>query len=171
MGNYKLVKVTIDGQNSFDAYILSDKKWNGFVLPYFTKTVGQQLCSYLNRYPDSYVVMNLTDGIIATPILSRNEAVTFLEHFSKKFQGQGYYLTADGTKIKPQDVRLEIQPVSDRNRNPKAEYDELMDAFIILEEGDSIAYAGENILFQDEEIRVYPIGTGSWIWSEATQFN
>lgn len=54
-------------------------------------------------------VINLTDGIIALPGTTKELAEIFVKEFPNTFRAQGYYLTASGTKIKPEEVRLEIR--------------------------------------------------------------
>lgn len=59
----------------------------------------------------SWQVMNLTDGILASPdVMSKSEAEIFVAQFPEKYSGQGYYLTAGGDRIKPEQVRLHIVP-------------------------------------------------------------
>lgn len=44
------------------------------------------------------------------------------------------------------------------------------DAFYVAaahdDDGADEMFAGETIVYSGEEMRVYPIGSGSWIWSE-----
>ena len=61
---------------------------------------------------DRWQVMNLTDGILANPnIMSKQEAEDFIENFRKKYSLQGYYLTSNGDRIKPEDVVLKTMPI------------------------------------------------------------
>ena len=177
MREYQLLNVTIDDQTYFPAYVLIGEDWNGFALPYFTLEQGKRLCEYLNAEEnDKWEVVNLTDGIIATPVISKNEAYAFIQEFSNKFKRQGYYLTANGVKIKPEEVKLEIQPAGSDDEESKAVYDEAKDTFIIQElleedESEPVEYTGEDIMVDGTTIHVYAIGSGSWIWSVATRLN
>ena len=63
-----------------------------------------------------FIVMNLTDGIPASlEPMSREEAEEFKKNFPKRFKAQGYYLTSGRERIKPEDVKLEIQPDDEPN--------------------------------------------------------
>lgn len=57
-----------------------------------------------------YIVMNDTDGIIASPDIfsSKKEAQTYIDNFSKRYDNQGYYLTSNRKRINPKSVRLRI---------------------------------------------------------------
>lgn len=58
---------------------------------------------------EQFLVYNDTDGVFASPSsMSLEEAYWFVKDFPKKYQGQGYYLTADGFRINPEDVVLVI---------------------------------------------------------------
>jgi len=53
-------------------------------------------------------VMNVTDGILASPSkMTKQEADNFIQTFRARYKDQGYYLTANGDRIKPEDVVLE----------------------------------------------------------------
>ncbi len=174
---YQLLNVTLDDSVYFSAYVVVDDEWNGFALPYFTLEQGKCLCDYLNAVQnDEWEVVNLTDGIIATPIVSKSEAYSFIQNFPNKFKEQGYYVTASGEKIKPENIKLEIHPAESEHEKSKAVYDEASDAFIIQElleedEIEPVKYSVEDISVAGKTIHVYPIGTGSWIWSVATRLN
>lgn len=177
MRKYNLQNVTIDDQSFFSAYVVIGEDWNGFALPYFTLQEAKRICEYLNvTGNDEWEVVNLTDGIIATPVISKSEADNFIKEFSKKFKEQGYYLTSKGEKIKPEEVKLEIRPAEPEKEEPKARYDEPSDTFIIQEliedeEYEPVEYSGENITVNGNNIHVYAVGAGSWIWSIATRLN
>jgi len=61
-----------------------------------------------------YVVMNRTDGFLASPkTMTDEEANKFIQDFPNRFKGQGYYLTSRRERIDPLDVELEKIPVDD----------------------------------------------------------
>ena len=167
----------MDGQSFFSAYVMEGENWNGFVLPYFTVHEATRLSDYLNvSENDEWVVMNLTDEIVVTPVISKSRAINFVNDFPKKFNSQGFYLTANGKKIKPEEIKLEIRPIPLENKKLKATYDELSDTFIIqelieIDELEPVEYPGTDIVIDGSKIHVYPIGAGSWIWSIASQLN
>jgi hypothetical protein len=56
-----------------------------------------------------YLVVNETDGEFASPDkMTLAEAQRFVQDFPLRYQEQGYYLTADGIRISPEDVSLLI---------------------------------------------------------------
>ena len=56
-----------------------------------------------------YVIWNCTDGVFAHPEpMTLAVAQEFIRQFPERYRRQGYYLTADGLRIRPQNVRLEI---------------------------------------------------------------
>jgi hypothetical protein len=59
-----------------------------------------------------FLLKNETDGVFASPEEFETEAKAeaFAASFRKRFAAQGYYLTADGTRIAPEDVELVIVP-------------------------------------------------------------
>lgn len=50
--------VTTDGENIFPAYIDPDRRWNGWVIPAFTREAAQQVMDWTNNaaaeYPDGF---------------------------------------------------------------------------------------------------------------------
>jgi len=60
-----------------------------------------------------YLVYNNTDGFIAhhESFGTKQEAQEFINEFPKRFERQGYYLTADRIKINPNEVDLRIHEV------------------------------------------------------------
>jgi len=72
---------------------------------------GTEAQSYMfNPDSEEYSVYNATDGIYACPFTfeSKKEAERFIRSFRERFKAQGYYLTANGNRISPDDVILEI---------------------------------------------------------------
>lgn len=177
MREFHLLNVTIDDAFYFPAYVLVGEDWNGFALPYFTLQQGKRLCEYLNAEKhDRWEVINLTDGIVASPVISKMEAYTLIEEFPSKYREQGFYLTSTGEKIKPQEVKLEVQPAEPDEDESHAIYYEASDTFIIHELGgdeddEPVEYSGVDISIDGKIVRTYPIGAGSWIWSVTTQLN
>lgn len=56
-----------------------------------------------------YRVYNRTDGVPAAPYsMTREEAEEFVRLYPKRFEQQGYYLTASGHRISAESVELEI---------------------------------------------------------------
>jgi len=56
-----------------------------------------------------YQVFNHTDGIWASPTpMTREEAEAFVREFPKRYERQGFYLTASRERIRPEDVELEL---------------------------------------------------------------
>jgi len=56
-----------------------------------------------------FLVFNHTDGIWASPFpMTRDESEAFVKDFPKRYEQQGYYLTASGKRIRPEDVDLEV---------------------------------------------------------------
>ena len=56
-----------------------------------------------------YQVFNLTDGIWAAPFaMSREDAEMFVRDFPERYERQGYYRTASGKRIRPDEVELEL---------------------------------------------------------------
>lgn len=56
-----------------------------------------------------YHVFNHTDGVWAWPFpMNREEAEEFVNEFPERYERQGYYLTASGERIRPEDVELEV---------------------------------------------------------------
>jgi hypothetical protein len=62
-----------------------------------------------------WAVENRTDEIPAwpEPFETMSEAREFIRAFRARYEEQGYYLTADGLRISPKWVELEIVPVED----------------------------------------------------------
>lgn len=59
--------------------------------------------------PRKYVVLNLTDGIAAHPVpVTLSSAQRLVRQFPRRFLGQGFYVTAERKRIRPEDVRLVI---------------------------------------------------------------
>ena len=61
----------------------------------------------------SYKLFNETDGVYADPrtFSSMQTAYNAKVMFLERFERQGYYLTADGHRIEPEDVDLVIEEV------------------------------------------------------------
>ena len=56
-----------------------------------------------------YQVFNRTDGIWAAPFaMTSEEAEAFVRDFPERYERQGYYRTASGRRIRPEDVELEL---------------------------------------------------------------
>lgn len=57
-----------------------------------------------------YGLFNATDGVYASPdsFKTRREARAFARAFRKRFERQGYYLTAERERIPVEAVELEI---------------------------------------------------------------
>ena len=56
-----------------------------------------------------YQVFNCTDGVWAAPFaMTREEAEAFVRDFPKRHEWQGYYRTARGKRIRPEEVKLEL---------------------------------------------------------------
>lgn len=177
MEKYQLQNVTLDDATVFSAYIVIEEDWNGFALPYFMLSEAKKLCAYLNSgRKDKWTVVNLTDGIEASGPMTKTNAENFISQFPLRFKEQGYYVTANGERIKPEEVKLIISSANPEGDMPESFYDEKSDTFIIQEQIDGdeyepVEYSGEDIFVNGEQIRVYPIGTGSWIWTVDTQLN
>jgi len=63
-----------------------------------------------------FLVFNRTDGILANPrLMTLEEAEVFIRDFPKRYQQQGYYLTASRQRIPAEAVDLEIV---DEEMNP-----------------------------------------------------
>lgn len=59
-----------------------------------------------------YIVFNATDGFYASPEqYTKEEAEQFIKDFPLRFKAQGYYLTSNRERIRPEDVELEIREV------------------------------------------------------------
>jgi hypothetical protein len=58
---------------------------------------------------------NETDQVFAAPedFETEEQARAYAEAFRKRFVAQGYYLTADGDRISPDDVELVVVPVEE----------------------------------------------------------
>lgn len=62
-----------------------------------------------NQSKKEYLVLNVTDGIIAShDLMTYEEAEAFIKSFWKRFEHQGYYLTSSRERISPDDVELKI---------------------------------------------------------------
>jgi len=56
-----------------------------------------------------YQVLNMTDGLLASPKkMSMEEAQRFVEEFRARIRKQGYYLTTECEQITPEEVKLDI---------------------------------------------------------------
>jgi hypothetical protein len=65
--------------------------------------------SKMAKKQTTYLVYNRTDAILADPrSMSRQEAEEFIRLFPKRFEQQGYYKTARGLRIPPEEVELEV---------------------------------------------------------------
>ena len=61
-----------------------------------------------------YQVFNRTDEIWAAPsAMTRKEAEAFARDFPERYERQGYYRTARGKRIRPEDVELELVRIDD----------------------------------------------------------
>ena len=59
--------------------------------------------------PRRYLVWNCTDGVFAHPEpMTLAQAQVFIREFPARYRRQGYYLTADGLRIRPEHVQLEV---------------------------------------------------------------
>ena len=60
-------------------------------------------------------LFNATDQVFASPEDFETEAqdLAYAEAFRKRFTAQGYYLTADGYRISPDDVELVVVPAEE----------------------------------------------------------
>jgi hypothetical protein len=58
---------------------------------------------------------NSTDQVFASPdaFETEKEAQAYAKAFRQRFAAQGYYLTADGYRISPDDVELVVVPVEE----------------------------------------------------------
>jgi len=60
-----------------------------------------------------FMVWNDTDGVPAAPepFDTPDEAWGFIDRFRKRYATQGYYLTAQGERISPDDVEFLVVPL------------------------------------------------------------
>lgn len=60
-----------------------------------------------------FLLWNETDQVYASPDEFKTEAdaMEYAAKFRRRFAAQGYYLTADGLRISPEDVELIVVPV------------------------------------------------------------
>lgn len=58
---------------------------------------------------------NETDQVFASPddFDTEAQALAYAEAFRKRFAAQGYYLTADGDRIPPEEVELVVVPAEE----------------------------------------------------------
>ena len=58
---------------------------------------------------------NDTDQVFAAPndFETEDQALAYAEAFRRRFAAQGYYLTADGHRIAPEDVELIVVPAAE----------------------------------------------------------
>jgi hypothetical protein len=61
-----------------------------------------------------FQVFNETDRILASPktFATKEAAEACADELRRRFVAQGFYLTATGERIRPEDVRLVVLPVS-----------------------------------------------------------
>lgn len=59
-----------------------------------------------------FMLWNETDQVFAAPeeFKTEAEAMKYAAKFRRRFSAQGYYLTADGYRISPEDVELVVVP-------------------------------------------------------------
>jgi len=56
-----------------------------------------------------YLVYNKTDGVLAhSDAMTLDEATAFVQAFAHRYARQGYYLTAQRERIRPEDAALTI---------------------------------------------------------------
>jgi hypothetical protein len=62
-----------------------------------------------------FMLFNNTDQVFASPETFETEdaAVRYAENFRRRFAAQGYYKTARGERIAPEDVELLVVPSDD----------------------------------------------------------
>lgn len=62
-----------------------------------------------------YMIFNSTDGVLFDPrtFHTVDEATVAAEEHRAAYTRQGYYLTADGLRIDPADIELEIAAVKE----------------------------------------------------------
>lgn len=61
---------------------------------------------------ETVYVYNSTDGVLAWPgPLPLNQAREFIREFPKRYEKQGFYRTATGERIRPEDVELVLLDV------------------------------------------------------------
>ena len=60
-----------------------------------------------------FLLWNETDQVYASPdeFKTEREALAFARAFRKRFAAQGYYKTAGGLRISPEDVELVVKPI------------------------------------------------------------
>ena len=58
-----------------------------------------------------FILWNETDQVYASPeeFKTEGEAHAYAREFRKRFAAQGYYKTADGDRISPDDVELVVE--------------------------------------------------------------
>jgi hypothetical protein len=65
---------------------------------------------------ERFLVFNATDGIYASPKnFTKAAGEKFIRQFRQRYAGIGYYATADGRRIAPQDILLELKPYDPEN--------------------------------------------------------
>jgi hypothetical protein len=59
-----------------------------------------------------FILVNNTDNVLASPdeFPTLGEALEYAEAFRQRYAEQGYYLTADGFRIDPKHIELEVLP-------------------------------------------------------------
>ena len=65
-----------------------------------------------NPFDTVFWLKNMTDGVLATPrpFATRAKARAYAAAFRRRYEAQGYYLTADGLRISPKDIELVVDP-------------------------------------------------------------
>ena len=60
-----------------------------------------------------YLLWNETDQVYASPeeFKTEGEAQEYARELRKRYAAQGYYKTASGDRISPEDVELVVEPV------------------------------------------------------------
>ncbi len=61
-----------------------------------------------------FLLWNETDQVYATPeqFKTAREAQAYAHEFRKRYAAQGYYKTASGERISPEEVELVVEPVN-----------------------------------------------------------
>ena len=60
-----------------------------------------------------WALWNVTDGVFADPAVypTKEAAADAAARFPERYRAQGYYKTADGLRIDPREVEIEVVPV------------------------------------------------------------
>lgn len=118
---------------------------------------------------DKSILFKFNESNNSYEIMPKLEKKFFhIDGWNNLYQGytQGKYWNGWSCPMFPLDVAKRLVEMELNTLLNKAWYDEEKDSFIIQMDGEEEEYASHTIKVNGEELKVYSIGSGGWVWEE-----